>query len=113
MIKIYHNPRCTKSRQGVAFLEEKKVDFDVIKYLDETFTFETLSEVIAELGISPIALVRKNEAVWKTDFKGKELSNQEIIQAMVDFPKLIERPIVSNKGKAVVARPTEKIEEVL
>ncbi|ANW95240.1 arsenate reductase [Wenyingzhuangia fucanilytica] len=113
MIKIYHNPRCTKSRQGVAFLEEKGVVFEVVKYLDETFTFQSLSEVIAELGISPIALVRKNEAIWKSDFKGKELSDTEIIQAMVDFPKLIERPIVVHNGKAVVARPTEKIEEVL
>lgn len=113
MIKIYHNPRCTKSRQGVAFLEEKGVEFKVIKYLEDAFTFETLSQVIDELGMEPLALIRKNEAIWKSDFKGKELSDKEIIQAMVNFPKLIERPIIVNNGKAVVARPTEKIEEVL
>ncbi|MDO3694379.1 arsenate reductase (glutaredoxin) [Wenyingzhuangia sp. chi5] len=113
MIKIYHNPRCTKSRQGVAFLEDKGLDFEIVKYLENTFTVESLTEMISELGVKPIELVRKNEAIWKSDFKGKELSNTEIIQAMVDFPKLIERPIVVNHGKAVVARPTEKIEEVL
>jgi arsenate reductase len=113
MIKIYHNPRCTKSRQGVAFLEEKGLDFEIVKYLEDSFTVETLSITIKELGIKPIDLIRKNEAIWKSDFKGKELSDAEIIQAMVDFPKLIERPIIVNNGKAVVARPTEKIEEVL
>lgn len=113
MIKIYHNPRCTKSRQGVAFLEDKKVEFEVIKYLDQEFTFDTLTSIIHELGIEPIALIRKNEAIWKSDFKGKELSDKDLIEAMVTFPKLIERPIVSNGGKAVVARPTENIEEVL
>ena len=113
MIKIYHNPRCTKSRQGVAFLEEKGVEFKVIKYLEDAFTFQTLTEVIAELAIHPMELIRKNEAIWKSNFKGKELSDAQIIQAMVDFPKLIERPIVVNKGRAVIARPTEKIEEVL
>lgn len=113
MIKIYHNPRCTKSRQGVAFLEEKGLDFEIIKYLEDSFTVETLSITINELGIKPIDLIRKNEAIWKSNFKGKGLSDAEIIQAMVDFPKLIERPIIVNNGKAVVARPTEKIEEVL
>ena len=113
MIKIYHNPKCTKSRQGVAFLEEKGIEFQIVKYLEDTFTVETLSKIIKELGIKPIELVRKNEAIWKSNFKGKELSDTEIIQAMVDFPKLIERPIVVNKGRAVIARPTEKIEEIL
>lgn len=113
MIKIYHNPRCTKSREGLAFLKEKKVEFEVINYLETEFTFQSLTHVIAELGISPIDLIRKNEAIWKSDFKGKTLSDQDIIQAMVDYPKLIERPIVANNGKAVVARPTDKIEEVL
>ncbi len=113
MIKIYHNPRCTKSRQGVAFLEEKKVDFEIVKYLDESFTFEGLKEVLSQLGMEPIELVRKNEAIWKSEFKGKELTADEVIQAMIRYPKLIERPIIVNNNKAVVARPTEKIDEVL
>ncbi|WP_010135301.1 arsenate reductase (glutaredoxin) [Ochrovirga pacifica] len=113
MITIYHNPRCSKSRQGVAFLEEKKVEFKIIKYLNETLSFDDLKEIISQLNIKPITLVRKNETIWKSEFKGKEWSDDEIIQAMVVHPKLIERPIVINNGKAVVARPVDKIEEIL
>lgn len=113
MIKIYHNPRCTKSRQGVAFLEEKGVEFEIVKYLEDNFTVDSLTTVLSELEMSPIALVRKTEAIWKSDYKGKELSDTDVIKAMVQNPKLIERPIIVNKGKAVVARPTEKIEEIL
>lgn len=113
MIKIYHNPRCTKSRQGVAFLEEKGVSFEVIKYLETTFTVEELSKVIDELGVKPIELVRKNEAIWKRDFKGQEMTDSAIIEAMIAHPKLIERPIIANDGKAVIVRPTDRIEEVL
>ena len=113
MIKIYHNPRCSKSRLGVAHLKEKNVDFKIVKYLDESFTVETLTEVISKLGFPPMDLVRKNEAVWKSDYKGKDLTDAEIIEAMVKNPKLIERPIIVKDNKAVVARPTEKIDEIL
>jgi arsenate reductase len=113
MIKIYHNPRCSKSRLGVAYLEEKNVEFEVVKYLDEKFTIEELSALISKLNISPIDLVRKNEAIWKSDFKGQDLSDSEIIEAMITYPKLIERPIVVKSNKAVVARPTENIDEIL
>lgn len=113
MIKIYHNPRCTKSRQGLTFLEDKGVNFEVVKYLDDNFTVDSLTTVLSELDMLPIALVRKTEAIWKSNYKGKELSDDEVIKAMVENPKLIERPIIVNNGKAVVARPTEKIEEIL
>lgn len=98
---------------GVAFLEDKKVDFEIVKYLNETPSFKELQTILSQLQMSAIDLVRKNEAIWKSDYKGKELSDDEIIQAMIDHPKLIERPIVIKDGKAVVARPTERIEEVL
>ena len=113
MIKIYHNPRCSKSRLGVAYLEEKKVEFEIVKYLDDNFTVEELTEVISKLGFTPIQLVRKTEAIWKSDYKGKELTDAEIIEAMVKNPKLIERPIIVNKTQAVVARPTENIDTIL
>ncbi len=113
MIKIYHNPKCSKSRQGLALLEEKKVDFEVIKYLETCFTEESLKEILAHLGIKPIELIRKNEAIWKTDFKHKTLTDQELITLMVAHPKLIERPIVVNKNQAVIARPTENILSIL
>ncbi|KGL60739.1 MULTISPECIES: arsenate reductase (glutaredoxin) [unclassified Polaribacter] len=113
MIKIYHNPRCSKSRQGLAILEDSKKEFEVIKYLDHTLSEEELNELIKFLNISPIDLVRKNEKIWKENYKGKELSDKEIIIAMVENPKLIERPIVINNNKAVIGRPPEKIAAIL
>ena len=109
MVTIYHNPRCTKSRQGVALLKEKDVNFEVIKYLEDPITEKELKDIIKKLGITPMALVRKNEAIWKSNFKGKDLSDEDIIKAMISNPKLIERPIVINGDKAVVGRPTEQI----
>ena len=113
MIKIYHNPRCSKSRQGVALLEESGKEFEIIKYLDAIPTKIELEKIIEQLGIKPIDLVRKNEAIWKTDYKGKELSDLEIVNAMIENPKLIERPIVINNNKAVIGRPLEKIFNII
>ncbi len=113
MIKIYHNPRCTKSRQGLAILEEAKVSFETIKYLNTPLNYAELKEIIDLLKITPIQLVRKTEAIWKENFKGKELSDEEIINAMVNNPKLIERPIVINGNKATVGRPPELILNIL
>ncbi len=113
MIKIYHNPRCSKSRQGLAILEESKQAFETIRYLEKTPTEKELKEIITLLGISPIDLVRKNEKIWKENFKGKELTDNEIINAMVKNPKLIERPIIINKNKAVIGRPPENILTIL
>lgn len=113
MIKIYHNPRCSKSRQGLAILEDSGKDFKTIKYLEETLTVKELESIISKLGIKPIDLIRKNEAIWKSDFKGKTLSDSDIISAMVKHPKLIERPIVVNGDKAVVGRPPESISDII
>lgn len=113
MIKIYHNNRCSKSRCGLEILEESGKDFEIVKYLENTPTKEELNEIISLLGISPIDLVRKNEKIWKDNFKGKELSESEIISAMIEYPKLIERPIVINGNKAVIGRPPEKIAKIL
>jgi arsenate reductase len=112
-MKIYHNPRCSKSRQGLAILEKAKIEFETIKYLENPISQKELQTIIDLLGIEPIELVRKNEAIWKQNFKGKELTNSEIVQAMVENPKLIERPIVINNGKAVIGRPPEIINTVL
>lgn len=113
MIQIFHNPRCTKSRQGVALLEENNKEFEIIKYLDNIPTKVELSEIITLLNIKPIELIRKTEKVWKENYKGKELTDQEIIKAMIENPKLIERPIIINGKKAVIGRPTEKILEII
>lgn len=113
MITIYHNPRCSKSRQGLEILENSGKEFTIVKYLDNTFTKTQLNDIISYLGINPIDLVRKNETIWKSDYKGKELSDNQIIEAMINNPKLIERPIVVNNKKAVVGRPPESILNIL
>jgi len=113
MIKIYHNPRCSKSRQGLEILENSRKQFEIIKYLENIPSKEELSSIIKKLQIQPIELVRKNEAIWKENYKGKELTDSEIVTAMIQNPKLIERPIVINNGKAVIGRPLENIQDIL
>ncbi|WP_395044042.1 arsenate reductase (glutaredoxin) [Flavobacterium sp.] len=113
MITIYHNPRCGKSRECLAFIENSKHKYEIIKYLETPLSFNELEEVIKKLDINPIELIRSKESIWIEKFKLKKLSNDEIIQAMVDFPILIERPIVVNTNKAVIARPFEKIKEII
>jgi arsenate reductase len=113
MIKIYHNARCSKSRCGLEILEKSGKDFEVVKYLEDVPTAEGLKDIIKLLGIKPIDLVRKGESIWKDSFKNKDLSDAEIITAMVENPKLIERPIVINGNKAVIGRPPELILEII
>jgi len=113
MIQIYHNSRCTKSRECLAFIEETGKDFEVIKYLEAIPTFDELKIIIQKMGIKPIELVRQKEKIWITDFKGKTMTDDKIINAMVSHPILIERPIAINGDKAVIARPLEKIKDLL
>ena len=112
-MKIYHNPRCYKSRQTLALLQEKGVEPEVVLYLDTVPTNDELKILLAKLQIRPMQLVRKGEAVWKEKFKGKELSDDEIIAAMISNPKLIERPIVVKDNKAVLGRPPENALELI
>lgn len=112
-MKIFHNPRCSKSRQTLALIEEKGVGIEIIKYLENTPTKSELVDVINKLGITPFQLVRKSEDIYKEEFKGKELSDDEWIEAMVTNPKLIERPIVIEGNKAVIGRPPETVLELL
>ena len=113
MIKIYHNPRCRKSREGLQILENSGKEFEIIKYLEDIPSEEELAKIIKKLNINPIQLVRKNEKVWKENYKGKDLSDHEIVKAMIENPKLIERPIVINNNKAVIGRPPETILEYI
>lgn len=113
MLTIYHNPRCSKSREGVQFLEENNIDFQVVKYLNEPLSENELKEIIGKLGIKPIELVRTKEEIWKNNYKDKSLTNDEIIKAMHENPRLIERPIVVNGNKAVIARPFSLIKNIL
>jgi arsenate reductase (glutaredoxin) len=112
MIQIYHNPRCGKSRTALDFLKNSGKAFEIIHYLQEVPTAAQLIEVVAKLKIKPIDLVRKKEAVWIENFKNKSLSDVEIIQAMVQHPILIERPIIVSETNACIARTPEAFEEI-
>ena len=112
MVKIYHNPRCSKSRAGKQFLEEKNIEFEEILYMKDELSAKELKSILKNLGIKPKELIRQNEKIWKEKFKDKTLTDNELIDAMMANPQLIERPIVMNGEKAVVARPTEKIDEI-
>ena len=113
MLKIYHNPRCGKSREGLQLLENSGKDFEIVKYLEEVPSFEELADIIKKLAIKPIDLVRQKEKIWIENFKGKTLSDDEIIQAMISNPILIERPIVINGDKIAIGRPPENIAKIL
>ena len=108
-MKIYHNNRCRKSREGLALLEKLNQDFEIVNYLETPPTKKELKAILKMLGMKPIELVRKNEAIWKAQFKGLELSDEAIITAMSTHPKLIERPIIVKDSKAVIGRPVENI----
>ena len=108
MIQVFHNPRCTKSRECLAFLENSDKEYEVIKYLETSPTFDELSDIIKKLNVKPIELVRQKEPLWIEKFKSKKLSDKQIIEAMIANPILIERPIVINGDKAMIARPLEK-----
>ena len=113
MIKIYHNNRCRKSREGLQVLTESGKEFSIIYYLDNPPSYSELKNIIKMLGIDPIQLVRKNEAIWKEEYKNRVLTDDDIIKAMVENPKLIERPIVTNNNKAVIGRPSQNIESII
>lgn len=113
MIQIYHNSRCGKSRECLAFLEDSGKEFEVIKYLENVPTFDELKSIIGKLNIKPIELVRIKEKIWLENFKNTTMTDDEIIQAMILNPILIERPIVINGDKAVIARPLAKAVTIL
>ena len=111
-IEIWHNSRCSKSRNAFNYLKENEIEFEVKEYLKNPPTKEELKEVLEKLNLKPSQLVRKKEAIFK-ELNLKEASEDELLEAMVENPKLIERPIVINGDRAVVARPLEEIEKVL
>jgi len=113
MITIYHNPKCSKSREGLTVLEKSGKTFKKVLYLEEEFTEKELTNIVKKLNISPIDLVRKKESIWKENYINKNFSDIEIIKIMVENPRLIERPIVVHKDVAVIGRPTSKINEII
>ena len=115
MITIYHNPRCQKSREALALLEEKGFSFEVRQYMkdEESMTAAELEDVLAALDMDALELVRKNEPLWKEEYKHLELDEEEVVLAMIEHPRLMERPIIVKGSKAVVARPADAMDAIL
>ena len=112
-IKIWHNPRCSKSRASFALLDEKGIDAEVVKYLDNPPTEDELKALLVMLGMQPRELMRTKEDIYR-ELNLKDVDdNDTLIQAMVENPKLIERPIVIRGDKAVIGRPIENVVELL
>ncbi len=109
-MKIYHNPRCRKSRETLDILTNKGIEPEVVLYLETPPSKRELKEILSKLGISAFDLVRKTEAIYKENYKGKDLTEAKWIEAMIKYPKLIERPIVVKGKKAVIGRPPENVE---
>jgi len=107
MIKIFHNPRCSKSRAGLDYLKTKTADFEIIDYLKTGLNKEALQQIIQRLNVKPVELVRTQEDYFKQQLKGKIFSDEEWIQIIVENPKLLKRPIIVNKYKAVWADPAD------
>lgn len=112
-MKIYHNPRCRKSRETLELIRSKGVEPEIIEYLDNPPGEREIESLLAKLGISADKLVRKNEAVYKEQFKNLEQTEKEIVKMLAKNPKLIERPIVEDGDKAVLGRPPENVLELL
>lgn len=113
MIRIYHNNRCSKSRCTLDLLKDNNQEVEVVEYLKQPPTVEELKDLMQKLGMKPEQLLRKGEAVYKEQYAGKSLSDEEWIQVMVENPVLIERPIVVKGDKAVLGRPPENVLQLL
>lgn len=114
-VVIYHNPKCSKSRETLTLLEARNIEPEIIKYLDETLTIEQLKTLYAQLGLEQVrAMMRTKEALYKElDLGNPSLSDEQLFEAMIANPKLIERPIVVANGQARHGRPPEQVLEIL
>lgn len=112
-ITIYHNPRCSKSRQTLNLIEESGANVEVVPYLINPPSAEELDRILTKLDLEPEQIIRKGESLYKSDFKGKPYSRKEWIKILVKNPILIERPIVVKGNQAVLGRPPENVKKLL
>ncbi|MFO7657683.1 MAG: arsenate reductase family protein [Bacteroidales bacterium] len=113
MFKIYHNPRCKKSREGLKYLTDRKIDFQLIDYIKNPLTKDELKKLLMKLNAKPEEIIRVQEEYYKKELKGKNFTPDEWIEIIAENPKLIQRPIVEGRYKAVVACPPNKVEGLL
>ncbi len=113
-ITIYHNPRCSKSRQTLELLKERQIEPQIVKYLETPPSAEALRDILNKLGMKPRELMRKGEKEYKElGLDDESLTDEQLIQAMVAHPRLIERPIVIKDDKAALGRPPEQVLDIL
>jgi len=112
MVTIWHNPRCSKSRQTLALLQDRNIDPEIVEYLKSPPDVAMLSAVLGKLGIEPRALVRKGESIYK-ELGLKDADEATLLEAMAEHPILIERPVVINGNKAAIGRPPEAVLDIL
>jgi len=113
MPKIYHNTRCRKSREGLEYLKSKTADYEIVEYLKTGLSKDILKEILLKSNLQPIELIRKQEDLYKKELKGKEFTDEEWIQIIIENPQLLQRPFIVGKHKAVLAQPAEKADEVI
>ncbi len=111
-MKIYHNPKCSKSRQAKQILDENGIEYQVRLYLENTLSVDELKSLLGKLKLSISDIIRTKEDIWKENFKGNVYSEQELIQIVSDNPRLLERPIIEHKYTAVLARTEDKIAQM-
>ena len=113
-LTIYHNPRCRKSRQTLELIRSKGIEPNIVLYLEDIPSEEDITDALRMLGMKPLDIIRKNEDEFKDHFAGAdELPDEQLIELMRLYPKVIERPIVVNRGKAVIGRPPENVLGIL
>ncbi|WP_428603447.1 arsenate reductase (glutaredoxin) [Sedimenticola sp.] len=113
-VKIYHNPQCSKSRQTLQILQEEGVAAEVIEYLKQPPSREELTQILQALGMRPRDLMRQGEAEYQqAGLDNPDLSDEQLIQAMLDHPRLIERPIVVKDGQVIIGRPPQRVLDIL
>ena len=113
MLTVYHNPRCRKSRETLQLIQDAEEEFEVVEYLKDPPSEETLREILSKLELPVDYMIRKNESLFKEEFKGKQLSDEEWMKVLSENPSLMERPIVVKDGQAVIGRPPENVNRLL
>tara|TARA_Y100000739_G_C20545942_1_gene435894 strand:- start:913 stop:1260 length:348 start_codon:yes stop_codon:yes gene_type:complete len=111
--KLLHNPRCRKSREGLQFLKSKKIEFETVLYLLNRLNKNQIEEIIDKSELNPVDFVRKQEKIWKEMFKNKLLSKNQVIQAIFEHPKIMQRPIFISENKSIIANPPENSLKIL
>ena len=111
--KIYHNPRCSKSRKTINKLKSKNIDFEIVLYLKVRLELHEIEDIISKSGLNPIDLIREHEGIWKELFESKSLTKTQIVQAIFDYPKIMKRPIFISEAKSIIAIHPERIFKIL